>query len=85
MFFATISESGQITLPLEIQKALKLKTGDKVKFYVNDKNEVVISNSSITALHTAQKAFEGTAEGLGLSSDDDVQSLVDELRGRSFL
>ena len=85
MLFATISESGQITLPLEIQKALKLKSGDKVKFYVNNKNEVVICNSSITALQTAQKAFEGTADRLGLSSEDDVQVLVDEFRGRSFL
>ncbi len=83
MIFATISERGQITLPVEIQKALKLKTGDKVKFYVNDKNEVVIFNSSLTALHTAQKAFEGVAEELGLSSEDDVQSLVDEFRGRN--
>lgn len=85
MLFATISESGLITLPTEILRELKLNDGDTVEFYLNDKNEVVICKSKLSAIHTAQKAFEGTAEGLGLSSDDVVQSLVDELRGRSFL
>ena len=81
MFFATISDSGLITLPTEILRALKLNNGDTVEFYLNDKNEVVICKSKLSAIHTAQKAFEGTAEELGLSTEDDVQSLIDEFRG----
>lgn len=81
MLFATISESGLITLPTEILRELKLNNGDTVEFYLNDKNEVVIRKSQLSAIQTAQKAFEGTADRLGLSSEDDVQVLVDEFRG----
>lgn len=68
--------------PLKLRKLLEeAKEQDTVEFYLNDKNEVVIRKSQLSAIHTAQKAFEGTADELGLSSEDEVQALVDEFRG----
>ncbi len=83
MIYAIVSEGGQVTLPTELLRMLKLNNGDTVGFYLNDKNEVIICKSQLSVIHTAQKAFEGTAEELGLSSEDDVQSLIDAFRGRN--
>jgi len=37
-------------------------------------------NSTFKAIRKAQKAFEGLAEELGVTNEDDVQRLVDEIR-----
>lgn len=37
-------------------------------------------NSTFKAIRKAQKAFEGLAEELGVTNEDDVQKLVDEIR-----
>lgn len=84
MNLAKISPNGQITLPVEIRRLLGLKSGDKVLFFQKPNGEVVINNASAEALIKAQKAFEGVAEKLGVTDEDDVQKLVDEVRyGRS--
>ena len=72
MNLAKISSNGQITVPVEIRRLLGLKSGDKVLFFQNNNGEIVINN--------AQAAFEGAAEKMGVSNEDDVQALVDEMR-----
>lgn len=37
-------------------------------------------NSTFKAIRKARKAFEGIAEELGVTNEDDVQKLVDEIR-----
>jgi predicted RNase H-like HicB family nuclease len=37
-------------------------------------------NSTFEAIRKARKAFEGIAEELGVTNEDDVQKLVDEIR-----
>lgn len=37
-------------------------------------------NSTFKAIRKARKAFEGIAEELGVTNEDDVQRLVDEIR-----
>ena len=41
---------------------------------------MVISNASAQAIRKAQSAFSGAAEAMGISNEDDVQALVDEVR-----
>ena len=38
---ATITSKGQITLPISVRKALKIKTGDKLDFIVTENGEIV--------------------------------------------
>jgi len=38
---ATITSKGQITLPVSVRKALKIKTGDKLDFVVTENGEIV--------------------------------------------
>ena len=77
---AKISENGQITVPFDVRKLLKLRSGDKVAFEQQESGELIFYNASASALERAQKAFEGVAEMLGIKNDDDVQALVDEVR-----
>jgi len=80
MNLARVSANGQITVPVDIRKKLNLKEGDKIIFFERRDGEVVINNASSTAIINAQKAFEGTAREFGISSEEDVQRLVDEVR-----
>jgi len=80
MYLARVSANGQITVPVEIRRALKLKEGDKILFMQRDSGEFVVDNASVAAIKRAQDAFEGVAESLGFPSEDAIQSWVDELR-----
>jgi len=80
MNLAKVSANGQITVPAEIRHLLELKSGDKVLFYQKPTGEIIIENASTQAIYKAQKAFSGVAESLGVANEDDVQTLVDEIR-----
>lgn len=77
---AKVSANGQITVPVEIRRQLGLKSGDKILFFRNRDGEIVISNVSAQAILKAQNAFKGASEGMGVSDEDAVQKLVDEVR-----
>ncbi|MBS6736179.1 MAG: AbrB/MazE/SpoVT family DNA-binding domain-containing protein [Clostridiales bacterium] len=80
MNLAKISANGQITVPVEIRRLLGLKSGDKILFFQKQNGEIVISNASSKAIRKAQSAFAGAAEAMGITSEDDIQKLVDEVR-----
>ena len=80
MNLARVSANGQITVPVEIRRALKLKEGDKILFMQRESGEFVVDNASVAAIKRAQDAFEGVAESLGIANEDDVQRMVDEIR-----
>ncbi len=80
MNLAKISANGQITVPVEIRRRLGLKPGDKILFLQNQDGEIVLSNASAAAVRKAQIAFSGAAEVMGVSGEDDIQALVDEVR-----
>jgi AbrB family looped-hinge helix DNA binding protein len=79
MELAKITTRGQITIPLEIRKKLRVKDGDKVVFIEQD-GRIIMENSVMLALKTAQEAFKGEAERLGLKTEQDVVDLVKEVR-----
>ena len=80
MNLAKLSANGQITVPVEIRRALKLKEGDKVLFFRRDNGDIMIGNASALAIREAQEAFSGVAENLGNPNEDEIQSWVDEIR-----
>lgn len=75
-----ISANGQITVPVEIRRLLGLKSGDKILFFQKQDGEIVVSNASSKVIRKAQSAFAGAAETMGVTSEDDIQALVDEVR-----
>jgi len=79
MEIAKITSKGQITIPIDIRKKLNLKDGDKVIF-IEDGERIVLANAAKVAFLNAQKAFEGEAIRLGLSNEQEVVNMVDEIR-----
>ncbi len=80
MNLAKIIENGQTSVPGEIRRRLGLKSGDKILFLQKQNGEIVVSNASAAAIRKAQVAFAGAAETMGISSEEDIQALVDEVR-----
>lgn len=80
MNLAKISANGQITVPVEVRRMLGLKSGDKILFLQKQNGEIVVYNASSQAIRKAQSAFTGAAEEIGVSSEDDIQALVDKVR-----
>jgi len=80
MNLAKVSANGQITIPVEIRRLLKLKEGDKLLFIQKENGEVTVGNAAALAIEEAQKAFAGEAERLGLQSEEDVVTMVKEVR-----
>ncbi len=80
MNLAKISANGQITVPVEIRRQLGLKSGDKILFFQKQNGEIVVSNASAAAIRKAQEAFSGAAEMMEITSEEDIQALVDEVR-----
>ncbi|MBR1676398.1 MAG: AbrB/MazE/SpoVT family DNA-binding domain-containing protein [Clostridia bacterium] len=76
-----MSIKGQITIPVELRRKLRLTEGSKVAFVDGDDGKVYIVNSSMLALKTAQHAFDGEAEKAGISSEEDIVTLIKQERG----
>lgn len=79
MELAKITSKGQITIPITIRRALKLKDGDKVAF-VEQNGQYVLVNPTMLAIQQLQDAFSGFAEENGLETEEDVVAMVRELR-----
>ena len=82
MNLAKLSANGQITVPVEVRRRLHLVPGDKVLFVEKANGEVVVAKAGLAALSQAQAAFSNAAADFGVSDDTEVQSLVDDVRGR---
>lgn len=80
MNLAKVSANGQITVPVEIRRLLGLRSGDKILFFQKQDGEIVVSNASSQAIRKAQSAFAGSAEAMGVTSEEDIQALIDEIR-----
>lgn len=80
MNLAKVSSARQITIPIDICKLLNIKPGNKILFVERPNGEVVVSNASNQALKEAQIAFKGAAKELGVSDENDVMSLINEIR-----
>ena len=79
MELAKVTSKGQITIPIDIRKKLGIREGVKILF-VEEHGRIIMMNSSMEALRTAQEAFAGEADRLGLTSEQDVADMISELR-----
>ena len=79
MELAKVTSKGQITIPVQIRKKLKLKEGDKV-FFSEEKGKVIFQNASQVALASLQKEMVGEAKKVGFKSEEDVINYIKEIR-----
>ena len=76
---AKVMSKGQITLPIEIRKNLGVSSGDRIVFVATDEG-IFIINSAVAALKFMQTMMKGEADRLGLKNEEDVVSLIKEVR-----
>ena len=76
---AKVMSKGQITLPVDIRKNMKLQTGDRVDL-IYENNRVIMMNPAIHAMEEFQKAMAGEWEKAGINSEDDLNELLREVR-----
>jgi AbrB family looped-hinge helix DNA binding protein len=75
MNLARVSANGQITVPVEIRRALKLKEGDKMLFFLKENGEIVVNNTSLVVIREAQQAVAGS-----VYSEEEILADVMRLR-----
>ena len=83
MEVAKITSRGQVTIPIDIRRKLGVKEGDKIIF-VEDGNRIIVVNAAKIAFANMRAAFAGEADRLGLTNEQDVIALVDEVRGEMW-
>ena len=76
---AKVMSKGQITIPKDVREVLGVNSGDRITFIVEN-NSVRIVNSAVYAMQMLQATMQGEAEKAGITSEDDVMDLVNELR-----
>jgi AbrB family looped-hinge helix DNA binding protein len=82
MELAKITTRGQVCLPIEIRRKLKVREGDKIVF-LEENGKIVVENAARMAFVRIQDAFEGEAERLGLKTEQDVVDMVKEVRRKA--
>ena len=76
---AKIMSKGQVTIPKEIRKLLKVTEGDRITF-ICEGDYAIVMNANVYALKTLQRAMEGEAERVGLTTEEDIIDLCREIR-----
>lgn len=76
---AVISSKGQLTIPKKVREVLGVNSGEKVTFVVVG-DEVKIVNAAAYTMKVLQTEMMGEAEKVGLNSEEDIVSLLRELK-----
>lgn len=79
---AKVMSKGQVTIPKDVRDVLGVSNGDRVTFVVEN-GSVHIYNSAVYAMKILQTQMAGEAENAGLTSEEDILSLVNEVRAES--
>ena len=79
MEVAKISSKGQITIPISVREALKLKTDDKVVIQ-EENGRFYFDNAALVAFSRVEQAFDGAAEAAGFSSEEEMQAYMKGIR-----
>ena len=79
MEVAKISSKGQITSPVSVRNALKLKTGDKIVI-LEENGRFYLENPAMLAFKRAEEAFAGEAERAGFASEEEMQDYMKGIR-----
>ena len=76
---AKVMAKGQITIPKDVRDVLGVSSGDRVTFIVEGPT-VRMVNSAVYAMQMLQQDMAGEAARSGLTSEDDVNALIREMR-----
>jgi len=75
MELAKVTSKGQITIPVEIRRKLRLKEGDKGRIF--------FENSSQMALKKIQKEYQTQVANSTFETEEDVVNYIKKIRSES--
>lgn len=75
MEIATVSDKGQITIPISVRRNLKLKGGDKVVIQ-EENGRYYFDNAALVAFTRVAEAFDGEAKKADFNSEDELQEYM---------
>ena len=76
---AKVMSKGQITIPVDIRRNMRLSTGDRVAL-IYENNRVILMNPAIYAMEQLQQSVAGDWEAAGINSQEDLDNLMREVR-----
>lgn len=76
---AKVMSKGQVTIPKDVRRVLGVESGDKVTFIVEG-NTARVVNAAVYAMQVLQQQMRGQAQAVGITSEEDVASLVTSMR-----
>lgn len=76
---AKVMAKGQVTIPKDVRNVLGLDSGSRVTFIV-EKGSVRLVNSAVYAMQMLQSEMTGEAEKVGLTSEEEINGLVKDIR-----
>ena len=79
MNISTLSDEGQITLPMSVCQALGLRAGDSVVIQ-EENGRFYFDNASLATFSRIERKFYGAAEEAGFSSEADMQDYMLQIR-----
>ncbi len=79
---AKVMSKGQITLPKDIREALGLSSGDRVTL-VYENGQVRMINSAVYAMQMLNDGMRGEAKKADLETEEDINKLINEIRGEA--
>lgn len=76
---AKVMAKGQVTIPKDVRTILGLDNGSRVTFIV-EHGSVRMVNSAVYAMQMLQVEMAGEGERVGIASEEDVNTIVKEIR-----
>ena len=79
MEVAKLSSKGQITIPVSVRNALKLKAGDKIVI-LEENGRFYFENSAMLAFKRAEEEIAGETQRAGFKTEEEMQDYMKEIR-----
>ena len=79
---AKVMSKGQVTIPKDVRDVLGVSNGDRITFVVEN-GSVHIFNSAVYAMKMLQSEMSCEAKSKNLKSEEEILSLVQNIRNES--
>ena len=71
-FEATLKSNGQITIPAKLRAMLSLREGDKLEFYFDAKDRLIVRPRNATASAVFENAPQRQAPSMEMTDDEAI-------------
>ena len=80
---ATLTSKGQVTIPAEVRAKLKLKEGDKIEFYFDLRDRLVVRPRNLSPTAVFENAPKRRLKARAMTDDEAIAAAIAEKDRRS--